>query len=233
VRIRNYSRLAIAALFVAALLLFYESGFQHQLSIGALKLHRHELAAAYAHRPLLVVGLFFATFVTLTALSIPGSVLLMTVAAGAIFGFWVGIFVDSFAAAIGCTVAFLCSRYLLRDWVAQRYGRAIERFGTDVESGSYLLSLRLIPAVPYFLVNVGMALTRIRVSRFYIASQLGMLPAMMLYVNAGRELGAMSDMREIVSLRVLCALALLAMLPMVSGAAAKRMRIARSETASI
>src|SRR3712207_5218415 len=153
---------------------------------SGLKAQQERLSELLADNPLLVIGSFFLIYGAAAALSLPGAAI-MTLAAGAIFGLWLGTLIVSFASAIGATLAFLSSRYILRDWVKARFGRRIEAIdrGIEKDGASYLLTLRLIPLFPFFLVNLAMGLTAIRTLTYFVISQIGMLPATFLFVNAG------------------------------------------------
>ncbi|MDM7459982.1 MAG: VTT domain-containing protein, partial [Paracoccus sp. (in: a-proteobacteria)] len=145
-----------------------------------------------AASPLTVAGGFAIIYVAATALSLPLGMWL-TLAGGALFGFWQGLVIVSFASTIGATLAFLAARLLLRDWVQARMGRHAETIeaGMARDGAFYLFSIRLIPALPFFMVNLIMGLTPIRTATFYWVSQLGMLPATAVYVNAGTQLGSL------------------------------------------
>ena len=129
---------------------------------------------------------FFAAYVAVTGLSLPGAAL-MTLVAGAIFGLLWGTVVVSFASSAGATLAFLASRFVLRDWVQSRFGRSLRAVnrGIEREGAFYLFTLRLIPAVPFFAINLAMGLTPMRAATFYWVSQVGMLAGTIVYVNAG------------------------------------------------
>jgi pyruvate/2-oxoglutarate dehydrogenase complex dihydrolipoamide dehydrogenase (E3) component/uncharacterized membrane protein YdjX (TVP38/TMEM64 family) len=178
------------------------------------------IAGAEAWREERVVTLalgFFAGYVAVTALSLPVAVW-MTLAAGALFGFWVGLLVVSFASATGATLAFLTSRYFLRDWVRARMGAradAIDR-GMARDGAFYLFTLRLIPVVPFFAVNLLMGLTPIRTVTFYVVSQVGMLAATAVYVNAGTQLAGIDSLSGIASPAILVSFALLGLFPWIA-----------------
>src|SRR5262249_33433697 len=148
--------------------------------------------------------IYFALYVAVAALSLPFATLL-TLAGGVLFGRWLGTLVVSFASTAGATLAFLASRYLLRDFVQRRFGRWLEPInrGVEADGAYYLLTLRLVPAFPFFVVNALMGLTPMRVGTYWWVSQLGMLPATFLYVNAGAELGQIQSARDVLSLPVL------------------------------
>ena len=160
---------------------------------------------------------FFAVYVAFTSLSLPAASLL-TLLAGAIFGFGWGVLLVSFASAIGATIAMLAARFVLRDWVQERFGpqlRGINQ-GIEREGGFYLFTLRLIPAVPYFLINLAMGLTPIRPWTFYWVSQVAMFPATVIYVNAGTQLARLDSLAGILSWQLIGAFVLLGLFPLVA-----------------
>jgi uncharacterized membrane protein YdjX (TVP38/TMEM64 family) len=210
----QHLRTGICVALVTAPGLFFVFGLQHQLTLAALKMRQQELIAIYEHRPVFMIGVFFLTSVALAALSIPGSVLIMAAAAGAIFGLWVGTAIQSLALATGATIAFVASRHLLHDWIDPRLPPHLESRQSASEPTLVLLSLRLIPALPFFLINMAMGLTPIRLGAFFLATQLGIVPSTMIYVNAGRQLGTIHSVADVLSWTTIGALALLAALPL-------------------
>jgi uncharacterized membrane protein YdjX (TVP38/TMEM64 family) len=203
--------LLLASLVAAFLLL----DLRHYLTLHYLQSSQARFAALYAgHRPL-VLGAYFLLYVLVTALSLPGAAV-MTLAGGALFGFWTGLAVVSFASSIGATLAFLVSRFLLRDWVQNRFGDRIGAVneGIEREGAFYLFTLRLIPIFPFFVINLVMGLTRMAASTFYWVSQVGMLAGTAVYVNAGKELAGIRSLSEILSPRILIAFALLGLFPL-------------------
>ncbi len=187
----------------------------------------------YNEQPLLTAGIYFLLYVVITAVSIPGAAVL-TLAGGYMFGLAVGTVLVSFASSIGATLAFLVSRALLHDWVQARfasYGKVINR-GVERDGPFYLFTLRLIPVIPFFVINLAMGLTKMRVFTFYWVSQIGMLPATIVYVNAGAELGAIGDLsvEGILTPGLWVSFALLAMFPFIARAIVnviKRRRVYR------
>ncbi|HEX8203230.1 MAG TPA: TVP38/TMEM64 family protein [Isosphaeraceae bacterium] len=161
------------------------------------------------------LAVFFLLYTAVTALSLPAAAGLSLVA-GAVFGRWLGTLVVLLAATLGATLALLGSRYLLRDWVRRRFGARLETIdrGVERDGAYYLLALRLVPAVPFVLVNLGMGLTRMNVMPFALVSLVGMLPGTFLYVNAGAALGSVTTPGEVLTPRVLLALALLGIGPL-------------------
>lgn len=160
---------------------------------------------------------YFAAYVAVAALSLPLAVW-MTLGAGALFGFGPGLLLVSFASTIGATLAFLAARHLMSDWVHARLGDRLKSIdeGMKRDGAFYLFTLRLIPAVPFFALNLAMGLTPIRTLTFYVASQLGMLPATAIYVNAGTQLSAIEDPSDILSLPVILSLVALGLFPWVA-----------------
>jgi uncharacterized membrane protein YdjX (TVP38/TMEM64 family) len=212
---RSWPRWVLAGLLLLALAGFYALGLHRYLSWDYLRSHLDLLQGQVRQHLLPAVLLFFLAYVAVTALSLPAAAAL-SLLAGALFGRWLGIGVVSLAATAGATLAFLSSRYLLRDWVARRLGdrlAAVNR-GVERDGAYYLLTLRLVPAVPFFLVNLGMGLTPLRLPTFAWVSMLGMLPGTFLYVNAGTELGRLASPRDVLSPGLLLSLALLGVVPL-------------------
>lgn len=172
-----------------------------------------------ARNPLLVAGAFFGLYVAVTALSLPIAVWL-TLGAGALFGFWQGLFLVSFASTLGASIAFLAARYLLRDWVRGRFRQRLERIeaGVERDGAFYLFSLRLIPVLPFFAVNLLMGLTPMRLPTFAWVSQLGMLAGTAVFVNAGTQLAQLDSLSGILSPAVLVSFAVLAIFPWIARA---------------
>jgi uncharacterized membrane protein YdjX (TVP38/TMEM64 family) len=162
-------------------------------------------------------AIYFAVYVAVTAFSIPGAAV-VTLLGAALFGFWTSLVLVSFASTIGATIAFISSRYLLRDWVQSKFGDKLGSINEGIEKdGSfYLFSLRLIPVFPFFLINLLMGLTPLKVSRFYLVSQLGMLPGTMVYLNAGTQLAEIDSLSGIASPTVIGSFVLLGLFPIIA-----------------
>jgi pyruvate/2-oxoglutarate dehydrogenase complex dihydrolipoamide dehydrogenase (E3) component/uncharacterized membrane protein YdjX (TVP38/TMEM64 family) len=216
-RRKTAGRAALIALVAAAAAAFFLFGLQHMLTLETLRQRHDALIALRTERPLPVAGGFFLFYVVMTSVSFPGAAL-FSVGAGAVFGLWLGLLLVSFASVIGACVAFLGARYLLRDWVTARYGRRLAAIDRGIEKDGifYLLTLRLNPAFPYFLVNLAMGLTRMDLLRFAIVSQIGMLPATFIYVNAGTQLARIRSLRDILSPGLLVSLLLLSLFPLIA-----------------
>ncbi|MCB1747488.1 MAG: FAD-dependent oxidoreductase [Gammaproteobacteria bacterium] len=207
----------VAALLVAALVAIAILEPGRYLNLDFLKAQQAALQHAVTAHPLQSSLVCFAIYAIATALSVPGAII-MTLAAGAVFGTAWGTLIVSFASTVGATLAFLLSRYLFRDFVQSRFGHrlaAVNR-GMRNDGPTYLLVLRLIPVVPFVAVNLLMGLTPIGVGTFYLYSQIGMLPATAIYVNAGTQLASIDSLRDIASPEVLGSLALLAVFPFVA-----------------
>ena len=187
------------------------------LSLEGIKTHQQALLSYVDHAPLRSALIFFAVYVAVSALSIPGAAIL-TLLGGTLFSLWEGTLLVSFASTLGATLAMLASRYLLRDWVQRRFARQMGtvNIGMARDGAGYLFALRLMPLFPFFLVNLLMGLTRMGVFRYWWVSQLAMLPATVVFLNAGRELGKVTSLRDILSPGMLFAFTLLGILPLVT-----------------
>lgn len=206
------------ALVVLGLALAYQQlGLGQWLTLDQLKASRDALVHLYEADPWLTIAAFFGVYVLATALSLPGASIL-TLAGGAIFGLGVGLLVVSFASSLGALLAFWVARTLLRDMVQQRFGKFLAPInaGLTKDGVFYLLTLRLVPVFPFWLINLLMGLTQIGARPFYIVSQIGMLAGTAVYVNAGTQLGAIESTSDIFSPAMLGSLALLGMFPILA-----------------
>jgi uncharacterized membrane protein YdjX (TVP38/TMEM64 family) len=185
-------------------------------------------ASVYAEHTVAVIGVYFVVYVLVTALSVPGATV-MTLLGGGLFGFWLGLVVISFASTLGATLACAASRFILRDWVQQRFGGRLVTVnrGIEREGALYLFTMRLIPAFPFFAINLVMGLTTMPLLRYYWVSQLGMLPGTMVYVNAGKELGQLQSLSGILSPSLLASFAALGLFPLVVKKIMTRVRARR------
>jgi len=193
---------------------FFYFDLGQYLSLDYLKQQHQTITQFYAANTLLTIVVFFSLYVLITAMSLPGAAIL-TLAAGAIFGFWIGLVLVSFASTAGATLAFLFSRFLFRETVQNRFGShlsAINR-GVEEEGAFYLFTLRLIPAVPFFVVNLLMGLTPIKIGLYALVSQIGMLPGSAVFVNAGNQLSKIESIGDILSPSLIAAFALLGIFP--------------------
>ncbi|MBY0265308.1 MAG: FAD-dependent oxidoreductase [Burkholderiales bacterium] len=186
----NKNKGLLLIIIVAAVIAFFAFDLQRYFSLEYFQSQRAAIEAEVAARPLRAVLLFFAAYVAVTGLSLPGAAI-MTLVAGAIFGLLWGTVIVSFASTLGATLAFLASRFLLRDWVQQKFGERLRAVNDGVarEGGFYLFALRLVPVFPFFAVNLLMGLTPIRTWTYAWVSQIGMLAGTVVYVYAGTQLG--------------------------------------------
>ena len=210
-------RWGLLAVLVVAVIAFFALGLQRYLSLEYIKSQQGQLEAWRAANPLVAGLTFFGLYIAVTALSLPGATIL-TLAAGAIFGLVWGSLIASFAASVGATIAFLMSRVLLRDWVQARFGERLATIndGMRKDGAFYLFTLRVVPLFPFFLINLAMGLTQIRVLTYYWVSQIGMLLGTVIYVNAGTQLARIDKLADVASPGVLGSLALLGLFPLIA-----------------
>lgn len=214
---RLLPRLLVVAVLVAAVVAFFAFDLSQYLSLHALKAQQHALQAWRSEHPWLLAGGFFVGYVAMAAASLPGAAL-ATIAAGAIFGLAEGVVLASFAASLGATLAFLASRFLFRDAVKRRFGKRIATIdrGLERDGAFYLFTLRLVPALPFFLINLLMGLSALPVRTFYWVSQVGMLAGTVVYVNAGTQLAQLKSASGIFSPVLLGSFVLLGVFPWVA-----------------
>jgi pyruvate/2-oxoglutarate dehydrogenase complex dihydrolipoamide dehydrogenase (E3) component/uncharacterized membrane protein YdjX (TVP38/TMEM64 family) len=208
-------RLLVAAALVLGIAAFFALGGHRYLTFEGIKAQLDSVQAWHASNPWRAALAFFAVYVAVTGLSLPGAAL-MTLVAGAIFGLAWGSVLVSFASSLGATLAFLASRFVLRDWVQGRFGAHLRGLNDGVakEGAFYLFTLRLIPAVPFFVINLAMALTPMRTWTFYWVSQIGMLAGTVVFVNAGKQLAAIDSPAGILSPGLVGAFVLLGLFPL-------------------
>lgn len=205
--------LVIVALFISA----FAFDLTQYLSLDVLKEKQQQLNQLFVDYPFQVFAVYFVVYVAATALSLPGATIL-TLGSGAIFGLGWGLLLASFASSFGAFLAFLSARFILHDWVQEKFGErltAINR-GMERDGAFYLLSLRLVPLFPFFVINLVMGLTRIKVWTFYWVSQVGMLLGTAVYVNAGTQLAQISSLGDVVSADLIGAFVLLGVFPLIA-----------------
>lgn len=184
------------------------------LSLESFKASQADIVAAKDANPVLYIAGFFILYVAVTGLSIPGAAI-MTLVAGALFGVVLGTIIVSFASTMGATLAFLSARFVLREWVQGKFGerlRAIDD-GLEKDGAFYLFTLRLIPVFPFFVINLLMGLTRIKTRTFFWVSQLGMLPATIVFVNAGTQISRIESTSGLLSPTLIASFVALALFP--------------------
>lgn len=196
---------------------FFVFDLDHYLTLESLKQSQHDFAVLKTQSPWLVAGSFFVLYVIATALSLPGAIIL-TLAAGALFGLGVGILLVSFASSFGATLAFLASRFVLRDAVQLRFGDKLKAINEGIarDGALYLFTLRLVPIFPFFLINLLMGLTPMSARTFYWVSQVGMLAGTLVFVNAGTQLAQLQSLSGILSPELLFSFVLLGVFPMIA-----------------
>ncbi len=211
----NYKKIAILLGIIALIVAFFAFDLGRYFSLNSIKESQHALQALYSERPVFMAASFFVAYVAVTALSLPGATI-MTLAGGAIFGLAVGTLIVSFASTMGATLAMLMSRYVLRDTVEARFGNRLVDInqGIEKEGAFYLFTLRLVPLIPFFVLNVLMGLTKIKTLTYFWVSQLGMLAATLVYVNAGTEIAKIDSLKSIVSPGLLGSFVLLGIFPL-------------------
>lgn len=207
----------LVLLVVAAIACYFIFDLGQYLSLENFKAQQAEIVAAKNANPALYIAGFFLIYVAVTGLSIPGAAI-MTLIAGALFGLVLGTIIVSFASTIGATLAFLGSRYVLRDWVQSKSGERLKAIddGLAKDGAFYLFTLRLIPVFPFFVINLLMGLTRIKTITFFWVSQLGMLAGTIVYVNAGTQISRIESTAGLLSPMLIGSFVLLALFPWVA-----------------
>ena len=210
-------KLLLLAVVIAAFFIAKSYGLTDYLTLDYLKSNLVSFKEYANNNLVLTMAIFLGVYVLATALSLPGATI-FTLAGGAIFGFTKGLIVVSFASTIGATLAFLMARFFLRDYVQSKFGDKLKNFNEGVkrDGAFYLLTLRLIPIFPFFLINMAMGLTPIRTVTYFFVSQLGMLPGTAAYVYAGLSLSKIDSLSGIVSAQMLTAFAALGLVPLIS-----------------
>jgi len=210
------ARLLILLAFVAAIVAFLAFDLGQHLNLETLRDQRDRLRALTEQHLFLMVAGYMLLYILMAALSIPGAAVL-TIAGGALFGTILGTIAVSFASTIGATLVFLAARFLFRDVIQRRFGKRLQAINEGVarDGAFYLLALRLVPAFPFWMINLVMALTPIRVWTYFWVSQLGMLPATVVYVNAGTQLAQIESTGDILSPGLIGAFVLLGLLPLI------------------
>lgn len=211
---KRINRIIIAVVVVLGIVAFRYFDLGQYLTLGYIKASQEKFQALYQAHRLPVVAAYMVIYVAVTALSLPGAAVL-TLAGGGLFGLVVGTVAVSFASTIGATLACLVSRFLLREWVQNKFGDKLATInaGIEKEGAFYLFSLRLVPIFPFFVINLLMGLTRMRLFTFYWVSQIGMLAGTIVYVNAGKELAKIDSLAGIISPGVLISFIVLGLFP--------------------
>ncbi|NIM06169.1 MAG: TVP38/TMEM64 family protein [Armatimonadetes bacterium] len=207
-------KIAVVGVVVALVVAFFAFDLRQYLTLSYIKESQEKFQALYAEHQAAVIAAYMAIYILVTSLSLPGAAV-MTLAGGAMFGLMVGTIVVSFASTIGATIACVVSRFVLRDWVQAKVGDRLKSVneGIEREGAFYLFTMRLIPAIPFWLINLTMGLTRMRMWTFYWVSQVGMLAGTIVYVNAGKEIARIESPSGILSPRLIGSFVLLGLFP--------------------
>ncbi len=224
------TRWAVLAVFAALIAAFFAFDLGRFLSLEQLRASKAAIDAYRDGHPLLASLAYFLAYVAVTALSLPGAAIL-TLAGGAVFGLLWGLLLVSFASSIGATLAFLTSRFLLRDAIQSRYGDRLRPINDGIrkDGAFYLFTLRLVPVFPFFVINLLMGLTPIRTRTFYWVSQVGMLAGTTVYVNAGTELGKLESLAGILSPTLVASFVLLGLFPLIARKAVEKINARRAQ----
>ena len=211
------NQIILVAAVIVLVALFFAFDLQRYLSLEFLQAQRSAAVEIHQANPWSTSLGFLAMYVAVTGLSLPGAAIL-TLAAGAIFGLALGTVIVSFASTIGATLAFLLARYLLRDAVQRRFEKQLGPINEGVRKDGpfYLFALRLVPAFPFFAINLAMGLTPLRVWTFFWVSQVGMLAGTLVYVNAGQQIGQLESLAGILSPTLILSFALLGLFPLIA-----------------
>ena len=214
---RHSYKLVLVILIISILFVGYYYNVNNFLTLDYLKSNLNQFKSFYEQSPLIVIISYLTIYILASALSIPGATVL-TLGAGAIFGLLLGTILVSFASTIGATIAFLISRFMMRDFIQTKFKAKIDIInkGIEKDGASYLFSLRLLPIFPYFLINLAMGLTKIKVMTFFVISQVGMLIGTIIYVNAGLQLSKINSLKGILSKELMFSFVLIAFLPIIS-----------------
>ena len=209
-------KIAVIGIIAAIIGAVFAFDLDKYLTLEALKGSLDDLRAAFQANPITFVLIYIVIYALACALSIPGATIL-TLGAGGIMGLWVGFATVSIASTLGATLACIIARYLLRDYVQNKFGDRLATInnGIEREGGFYLLTMRLVPAFPFFVVNLAMGLTPLKLSTYAVVSWAGMIPGTLVYVNAGTALAEIESTSDILSPRLIISFLLLATLPMI------------------
>jgi uncharacterized membrane protein YdjX (TVP38/TMEM64 family) len=211
---KNLKKIIVVAAVASIIVAFRIFHIGDYLTLSYIKESQERFAALYSGHTIPVIAAYMAVYILVTSVSLPGAAIL-TVAGGALFGLVAGTVAVSFASTAGATLACAVSRFILRDWVQGKFGDRLKTVNEGIakEGPFYLFTLRLIPVFPFWLINLVMGLTTIRLSTFYWVSQLGMLPGTIVYVNAGRELAKINSLSGILSPGLIISFSLLGVFP--------------------
>jgi uncharacterized membrane protein YdjX (TVP38/TMEM64 family) len=213
---KAWIKIAIVAIFAFALIAFFALGGQKYLSLDTIKANRDGLLAFTRDHRIAMLAIAFLVYAAAVTLSLPGA-LILSLTCGFLFGRWLGTAVIVGAATLGATLVFLAARYLIADWARSKLGTVGKKIndGFSANAFNYMLFLRLVPAFPFFLVNLAPAFTNIRLSTYVAATAIGIVPGSFVFANLGETLGTIDSLSGLVSKETLIAFALLGVLALV------------------
>lgn len=214
---KNIKKIAIVVVIIGLVAAFKIFNLGEYLSLSYIKESQMKFQLLYSEHKVSVIGGFMVIYILVTSLSLPGAAV-MTLAAGALFGLLTGTIIVSFASTIGATIACFVARFILRDWIQGKFGDKLKTVneGIEKEGAFYLLTLRLIPIFPFWLINLVMGLTKMPLKTFFWVSQIGMFPGTVVYVNAGKELGKIESLSGILSPTLIFSFVLLGLFPLIT-----------------
>jgi uncharacterized membrane protein YdjX (TVP38/TMEM64 family) len=209
------TRITLAFFILLAIVSFFVFDLDQYLNLTYLKANQMRFHQYTIENKAQTLALYFLIYVLTTALSVPGATIL-TLAGAGVFGFWTSLIVISFASTLGATLAFLGSRFLFKEIVQEKFGEKLSRInqGMEKEGAFYLFSMRLIPIFPFFMINLLMGLTNIKIPTYFFVSQAGMLAGTLIYINAGVQLSEIQSTRDILSPDIIFSFALLGIFPL-------------------
>jgi dihydrolipoamide dehydrogenase len=214
---KTFSRLILIIVVIGLIAAFFVFDLGRYLTLDAIKQQQQNFTNYYTANTFLTLGIYFIVYIVVTALSLPGAAIL-TLLGGALFGVITGVIVISFASTIGATLAFLASRFLFQDYVQNKFGHQLKTIndGIEKEGSFYLFTLRLIPIIPFFLINLLMGLTPYKTMKYYLVSQIGMLAGTIVYVFAGTQLATIETLGDILSIEIIGAFCLIGIFPLIA-----------------
>ncbi len=228
---RSYAKFIVIALIGVFIILFFAYDLKQYLTLGYFKSQQQAVEAYYSAHTQAAIAIYMLIYIAVTALSLPGATV-MNLAGGAVFGFMVTTIIASFSGTIGATLAFSASRFLFKDYIQNHFGDKLTAInqGIEKQGAFYLFTLRLLPIFPSFMVNLLMGVSPIRTGVFYLVSQIGTLPATMIYINAGTQLAKITSVQGIFSSGLMFSLLLLSVFPLI---ASKTVRIIKARKADM
>jgi len=215
--ITTQKKLAVVVLFLSLIAMFYLFDLQRHFTVFELKTNFAVISSYYAEHPVVTVAIFISLFTVLSALALPGQ-LVLCLAAGALFGVITGAIYVTSAATAGATLAFLAARYLFRETIEKFFGEHLEKVNKVLAQESFmgLLFIRLIPVVPFSLINIGAGLSKMPVRTFIAGTFLGIIPPGLIFCNAGANLAEIDHLRDILTLKVFGSILLLGIFPLLA-----------------